>query len=258
MTRQFTKAAGLTAALMLGFSTVQAQNVDIGLFQAGNELEVRVRPTEDFDGILSAVVFTVRWERSNGAKLQAHTQKSAAGTYIPIAKSGDVHEDGPFNYQIYAGFGFDRIADAGLSWKAGQEYVIATIPYTGKGEFALVNDGWTAIDENNGNYYISLNGYDRTGSIYKSVTNVATADQSVSIVPNPSRGLFTLTVPVKDGENMSLEIHNAAGQVVFQDAPRMVQGTYRREMDLTSYGSGNYHLRIMRNGVSENHKIVVQ
>lgn len=258
MTRQISKALTLSAALMLGTSAVQAQNVDIGLFQSGNELEVRVRPSEDFDGILSAVVFTVRWERSTGAKLQAHAQKSAAGTYIPIAKSGELHEDGPFNYQIYAGFGFDKLSEAGQVWKAGEEYVIATIPYTGKGEFALVNDGWTAIDENNGNYYISLNGYDRTGVIYKGVANIASADQSVSIVPNPSRGQFTLTVPVTAGDNMSLEIVNAGGQVVFQDAPRQVEGTYRRDMDLTTFGAGNYHLRIVRNGVSENHKIVIQ
>lgn len=258
MTRQISKAFTLSAALMLGTSAVQAQNVDIGLFQTGSELEVRVRPTEDFTGIVSAVVFTVRWDRGTGAKLQEHSQKNAAATYLPIAKSGGLHEDGPFNYQIYAGFGFDQLSEAGVSWKAGEEYIIATIPYSGKGEFALVNDGWTDIDENNGNYYISLNGYDRTGMIYKGVANITGNDQQVMISPNPSRGIFTLTVPVNEGDNMNLEILNAAGQVVFQDTPRQVQGQYRREMDISSYGAGNYHLRIVRNGASENHKIVVQ
>jgi len=258
MTREISKVFTLAAALMLGTSATQAQNVDIGLFENGSELEVRVRPTEDFDGILSAVVFTLRWESATGATLLPHTQKNAAGTYIPIVPSGELHHDGPFNYQIYAGFGFDLLGENGGAWKAGQEYVIATIPYNGRGGFNLVNDGWTGIDENNGNYYISLNGHDRTGNIYKGLANVTNNDQVLSISPNPNRGVFTLTVPVKDGDDMSLEILNTAGQVVFQDAPRQMQGQYRREMDISSFGAGNYNLRIVRNGVSSNHKIVVQ
>jgi hypothetical protein len=258
MTRQISKAFTLTAALMLGTSATQAQNVDIGLFETGTELEVRVRPSEDFDGILSAVVFTVRWERSTTGALLEHQQKSSAGTYIPIARSGELHQDGPFNYQIYAGFGFDLVGENGGAWKAGQEYVIATIPHSGKGGFTLVNDGWTNIDENNGDYYLSLNGHDRTGIIYKGLANVTNNDQVVSISPNPNRGIFTLSVPVKTGDNMSLEIINTAGQIVFQDSPRQVDGQYRREMDISSHGAGNYNLRIVRNGVSENHKIIVQ
>lgn len=258
MIRQTTKALTLAAAMLPAAVAVQAQNVDIGLFQTGSELEVRVRPTEDFTGIVSSVVFTVRWERGTGSRLQEHQQKGAEATYLPIAKSGGVHQDGPFNYQIYAGFGFDQLTDAGVSWRAGQEYVIANIPYAGTGEFALVNDGWTDIDENNGNYYISLNGYDRTGSIYKGMASIASSEQRVTISPNPSRGIFTLTVPVRDGENMSLDILSPTGQVVFQETPSMADGQFRREMDISTYGAGNYLLRITRNGAVENHKIMVQ
>ena len=208
--------------------------------------------------LLSAVLFTVRWERTDGGQLLALDQRGAAATYIPISKSGGVHQDGPFNYQIYAGFGFDRIGDVGPTWEAGKEYVITRIPYSGHGKFSLVNDSWTAVDENNGNYYISLNGYDRTGTIYRSVTNVASVDQSVGIVPNPSRGAFTLTVPVEGVDNMSLEILSSSGQVVFKDSPGTTKETYRRDLDITSFGKGNYILRINRNGAVENHKIVVQ
>jgi hypothetical protein len=101
---------------------------------------------------------------------------------------------------------------------------------------------------------LSLNGHDRTGIIYKGLANVTNNDQVVSISPNPNRGIFTLSVPVKTGDNMSLEIINTAGQIVFQDSPRQVDGQYRREMDISSHGAGNYNLRIVRNGVSENHK----
>lgn len=259
MTRHFTLTAVIATAMMLSLHPAQAeQKVDIGLFQVGNELEVRVRPTENFDGLVSAVLFTVRWESTDRSQLLNLEQRAVEATYIPIAKSGGVHHDGPFNYQVYAGFGFTRLDETGTTWKAGEEYVIAKIPYTGKGNFALVNDSWTAVDENNGDYYISLNGYDRTGTIYKSITGVPQGNESVEIVPNPSRGIFNLTVPVGNGANLELEIVGNSGQVVFKDAPGQLDGAYRRQLDLTAFGSGNYHLRITRNGATETHKIVVQ
>ncbi|MBS1569004.1 MAG: T9SS type A sorting domain-containing protein [Bacteroidetes bacterium] len=259
MTRHFTHLSALAAVLMLSMSTATAQQqVDIGLFQDGNELEVRARPTENFDGLLSAVLFTIRWERATGGQLLSLKQKGEAATYIPIAKSGGVHQDGPFNYQVYAGFGFDRIDEAGTTWKAGEEYVIARIPYTGQCNFALVNDAWTNVDQNNGDYYVSLNGYDRTGIIYKSGIVAPTTDLGVGIVPNPSRGEFVLTVPTDGQSDLALEIVSNSGQVVFKDAPGRLEKTYRRDMDITRFGAGNYHLRITRNGAVETHKIIVQ
>ena len=89
-------------------SELQAQEpIDIGLFQEGQMLEVRVRPNADFDGIFSAVVFTVRWDGSTGATLGDIVQEGAAATYIPTKVSGGVHEVGNMKYQVYAGFGFE-------------------------------------------------------------------------------------------------------------------------------------------------------
>src|SRR5690606_3014562 len=106
--------------------------VDIGLHENGDVLEVTLRPRADFQGILSAVVFTVRWEKSSGATLGRLVQEGPAARYIPITRSGPVRENGPLNYQVFAGFGMQPMSESGATWVAGEEYVIATIPVQGK------------------------------------------------------------------------------------------------------------------------------
>ena len=189
------------SATMLGLSLaaitfVSGQDpVDIGLFQEGNALEVRIRPTRDFDGILSAIVFTVKWDKGSGASLGELVQEGPESTYLPIAPSGAKHEDGSVNYQVYAGFGFDALSTMNMTLEAGKEYTVARIPFTGTSEFELADDTWTGRAENNADYYLSLNGRDMTGVIYKGLVN-ASGEGPVSIQPNPNQGQFTLVVPL--------------------------------------------------------------
>ncbi|HRD51741.1 MAG TPA: T9SS type A sorting domain-containing protein, partial [Flavobacteriales bacterium] len=135
------------------------------------------------------------------------------------------------------------------------ETVIATIPVTGKGEFEIVNDAFTAEPTSNANFYISLGGRDLTGTIYKGLAT-AEEDGSVSILPNPNNGQFTFSFSVATATDVTIEVVNALGQTVFNDMLRNFEGTYRKEMDLTSMSNGVYYLKVKRNGETSTHKIV--
>ncbi|MBK9147880.1 MAG: T9SS type A sorting domain-containing protein [Flavobacteriales bacterium] len=230
----------MIAAAAMAPLTAQS-TVDIGLFRNGEKLEVRLRPTENFNGIVSSLVFTVRWDRNSGAGLGTLVQEGAPAQFIPLAKSGAIRENGTFNYQVYAGFGMLPLTELETSLAAGAEVVIATIPVTGKGEFEIVNDSFTGEAANNANYYISLGGRDLTGSIYKGLAT-AEEDGSVSILPNPNNGQFTFSFSVGTATDVTIEVVNALGQVVFNDMLRNFEGTYRKEMDLTSASNGVYYL----------------
>lgn len=236
-------------------ATMAQGTVDIGLFRNGDKLEVRLRPTQDFDGILSSIVFTVRWDRNTGAGLGAIRQEGAPAQYVPLAKAGGVRENGAFNYQVYAGFGMMPMSDLEASLKGGRETVIATIPVTGKGEFEIVNDSFTGETANNANYYISLGGRDLTGSIFKGLAT-AEEDGSVSVLPNPNNGQFTFSFSNAVPTDVTIELVNSLGQAVFNDNLRAFEGTYRKEMDLTSMSNGVYYLKIKRNGETSTHKVV--
>ncbi len=246
---------GLALGLLVPMASVAQTPVDIGLYQNNNMLEVRVKPGSDFDGIFSSVVFTIKWDRSTGAALGTLTQEGPAQQYIPIQRSGNVHEHGPMNYQVFAGFGNNTLATQSVAWTAGEEYVIALIPVTGKAEFELVNDAWTDQPAHNANYYVSLGGHDKTGVIYKSIAN-AEEDGSVVIQPNPNQGLFTFSFENKNASDITVEVMNSLGQSVFSDAIPAFEGTYRKEMDISSMSNGVYYLKVKRGEHSSVHKIV--
>ncbi|MBK9175557.1 MAG: T9SS type A sorting domain-containing protein [Flavobacteriales bacterium] len=245
----------LAAAISAPSVGLAQQQVDIGLFRNGDKLEVRVRPASDFNGIFSSLVFTIRWDRSSGAALGALRQEGAPAQYMPVMKSGAVRESGTFNYQVYAGFGVSPLEGLETSWRAGQEVVLATISVTGKGEFELVNDAFTAEPATNANFYVSLGGRDQTGVIYKGLST-AEEDGTVTILPNPNNGQFTFFFSVNTPTDVTVEVVNALGQSIFNDTLRNFEGTYRKEMDLTSMSSGLYYLKLKRNGETTTHKIV--
>ncbi len=252
-TRRF---IGSAIAFVAMVTTSFAQNnVDIGLFHSDGMLEVRVRPQSDFDGIFSSLVFTIRWERSGGATLGQLAQEPSVQQYMALTKSGNFHEDGPNNYQVYAGFGVTPMNQTGTTWAAGQEYTLARIPFTGNATFELVNDPWTHDPGHNADYYVSLGGRNKTGEIYKALTS-ADEDGSVSILPNPNNGQFTFSFTNASAVDVTVEVVNNLGQTVMTDVKPGFEGTYRREMDLTSTGRGVYYLKIKRPNTTSVHKIV--
>lgn len=248
---------GTTFALLLVYTATYAQSkVDFGLFRVGNELEIRVKPAEDFDGIFSNLVYTIRWEVASGATLGQPVQVGAAATYMPIQKSGGVRENGPFLYQVYTGFGMTSIASTNTTWRAGQEYVIAKIPFTGNADFHLANDQWSKRLSSNAECYASLGGQDVTGEIYKGAETV-TDQMPFAIMPNPTRGPLSISFPVNASDDMWFEIVSSSGQVVHSEKPNVSGNGYRADLDLSKEGAGVYHLRIHRKDGSETHRIVV-
>ncbi len=246
----------LVALLLVTASSFAQSRVDIGLFHnADGQLEVKVRPQADFSGIFSSLVFTIRWDKSSNASLGEPVQEGAAANYMPVMRSGGVHDAGTYFYQVYAGFGFSRIGQTN-AWEAGKEYTIATIPVTGAGEFHLVNDAWTREVANNGDFYVSLGGVDQTGAIYKSLAAPASLDSTLTIQPNPNDGRFTFSFVAGEPGDVRIELLNSLGQRVFGDQLRDFQGTYRKEMDLTSMSNGIYYLKISRGGETSVHKVV--
>ncbi len=246
----------LALALVAFFAPAQGQSpVDIGLRSAGDRLEVVVRPGTDFSGIVSSVVFTIRWERSTGVGLGEIEQEGTPVQYLPVQRSGDVHQVGGYDYQVFAGFGTRPMHTLNTAWTAAKEYVIATIPVQGDASFELVNDAWTNEPTNNADFYLALGGTDRTGMIYKGIA-AATGDGNVLIQPNPNKGQFNVSVEILEAVDLTVEIVNGLGQSVFQDEVRKFSGIYSRDMDISGMSSGVYLLKVGRGDAVTTHKIV--
>lgn len=144
------------------YHTISATSslADIGLFNTGSEIQIKIRPRYNFDGIISSITFTLRWRVDSNIVLGSETQPTPYGLLIPI-DSGDIVQSGVFNYKTYTGVGSSALEE---SLVTGEEYTILTIPITGSGLINIFNDDWT--ERNNGSYFISLSGGDETGVIY--------------------------------------------------------------------------------------------
>lgn len=239
--RPFALALPLTFAL-----SAHALNVDMTMQPNGNGgVDIKLRPTEHFEDIVSTVVFTIRWDASSDAHLGAITQDALAGVYLPIIKSDVETDAGGYRYQIFSGMGFTPMHDVAAQWEAGQEYTVATIPISGSASFTVLNDAWTT--ENNGTFYVSLGGLPSTGIIYDLSTGIAAGDGlgvGIDIQPNPADKECTVTVDADMARPVDMELFNPAGQIVWAKHVTLIAGRNTQTLDLTPYDQGVYMLRL--------------
>ncbi|HEX2616253.1 MAG TPA: T9SS type A sorting domain-containing protein, partial [Flavobacteriales bacterium] len=246
----------LIASLSIALATMAQGQVDIGLFHNDNgQLEVKVRPSSDFDGIFSSLVFALRWDKGTDIVL-GDVAPPAASPYINTMRSGAQREDGTFAYQVFAGFGYQPMQGLGMHWEAGHEYTILTIPVSGRGAVELVNDAWTREETSNADFYAALGGADHTGHIYKSVAATTDLGGTVLIQPNPNEGRFMFSFVSDSPSDIRVEMLNTLGQSVLQEQLRGFEGSFRKDMDLTSMSDGIYYLRITRGETTSVHKII--
>lgn len=232
---------------LLCCAPVQASEVDITLVPtSGNTLEVKLRPSEGFDGLVSSIVFTIRWDASTDAHLGSIMQAPPSSVYLPMGRSGIEQDADGDRYQIFVGFGMTPMLAIPTTWVAGQEYSIMTISVDGAAEFSLVNDAWTG--SNNANYYLALGGSDETGAIYgdisTGVTEGAPTNGPLQVIPNPVLRSCTILLELDAPQDLELELLNAIGQVVWKQSFSQASGTVRQPLDMQAYEKGVYLLRV--------------
>lgn len=256
----------LFLASALSFTTLasaQLPLVDITLVDnGGGELEVRVRPDGGFDEFFASIVFTIRWDAASGANLDQIAQVAPVSLYMPVIKSGPETDAGGYRYQIFAGFGTNALSAFGESWAAGNEIVLMTIPVVnGTSLFEIVNDGWTGDINNNGDYYVSLNGQDQTGVIYQLNTAVrveGAVGAGFTVHPNPSAGpvVLDLNIPA-DVRSAMVEWLDASGRAVRVE--RITgRGAVRHPVDVTGLERGTYLVRLHNDGQVSTERVVLR
>lgn len=216
-----------------------------------NDLEVRVRPDGDFDGVFSSISFTIRWSAASGANLGSIDQLPMAQDIVGVTHSGPEQVDGSYRYQVFVGFGFTAISDIPSVLNANTEFTLCTIPVLNAQDvFTIVNDGWTA--SNNADYYVSLNGLDRTGQIYDQSTGVEQGMNEgdwLSASPSPVVDIATLSIGAGVGRGeVVLQLFDAAGRVVWNSAVAASGGAIREPVDMSGMEAGVYFLRARAHG----------
>ncbi|GIV34144.1 MAG: hypothetical protein KatS3mg031_1679 [Chitinophagales bacterium] len=165
--RRISYIAGILYFLLQGWQLEAQPLVDIGLFKVNDDtLEVRLLPKGNFNGVVSNVVFTLKWKTACSNQIGNVIQFAPLSDYIPMMKSGPLRNNGDYTYQVFAGTGLVSMAGLGSNWVSNSAVLLLKIPVTGlQGWLEIATDTFTS--QINGSYFVSLNGLPRTGMIYQ-------------------------------------------------------------------------------------------
>ena len=81
--------------------------------------------------------------------------------------------------------------------------------------------------------------------------------EGISIAPNPSNGLFTMNIETPSMENFNMTVRDAQGRSVYT-ANFDVNGTYRNDLDFTSFAKGVYYMQIQTEAGMKVEKLIIQ
>ncbi|MCU0320577.1 MAG: T9SS type A sorting domain-containing protein [Flavobacteriales bacterium] len=214
-----------------------------------DQIEVRMRPDGNFSSLFSSSVFTVRWLDSGEQGLGAVQQDPPYGLCVPSVKSGPEVVSGIYRYQVFFGGSIISFADAELAWEGEQEYVVARINILSGSAFEIVNDSWTGELVNNGDFYVSLEGQDRTGEIYTFFTDVAVGEAGANgftIAPNPAAGHTQVSVSLQEAQrNAEFVLRDMAGRIMRSFRRDLPAGEQSFTLDLVGLASGPYTLEVI-------------
>jgi len=191
-----------------------ANQIDIGIFEssAPNTIEIRIRPdfTINDNQTISGIIYTVRW---NDPTIVITTINNIE-PYLVLPMGPPVLDNG-YYYQI---FGSTPMNPVGTAIPAGTERVISSFSYTGSDGafFEIINNAWTGA--NNGDVYIELGGFDRTGIIYEPVapeecTLGLVCPENISVPPDAGscNAVVTYSDPLVTGNCPDITVIQTAG-----------------------------------------------
>ena len=84
-----------------------------------------------------------------------------------------------------------------------------------------------------------------------------TAISGFNISPNPSKGLFNVSLTTLKRENVTMNVRDAKGQIVHTENIT-VNGRYNDNLDLTSLAKGVYYMQIQTETESKVEKLIIQ
>jgi hypothetical protein len=116
----------------------------------------------------------------------------------------------------------------------------------------------------NGNYYVVVSNGSCTSPLSNTITysswgiyDVQNEGSHFIIYPNPSNGVFTVVFTSTEITKYKVELYNAAGQIVYFEELKDFNGTYTKDFDVTSYGRGEYFLRIKDSKKNQMEKVII-
>lgn len=124
-----------------------------------------------------------------------------------------------------------------------------------------INQSYTPLAD--GTYFCAVtdenNCYEVSNSIDFIYSDISNFNQNakVSVYPNPNNGLFSLEINSESAQNMSLNLVNIQGQIVYSEQIDINSG-FKKDFDFTDLAPGVYSLHLTNGNYNDVSKIVIK
>jgi hypothetical protein len=234
--------------------------LNIALEESAYELRV-VMMTRDYiaEGWTDNIQFTLSWDEKNTRMDQV--VKNTASAY-GLAPQGEVAIQDGRRYQVFAMVDWFALPQP---FVPGEKVTLLSLD---KGSFsgtdmkaAIAGDAFTRL--HNGEYYVSLAGFDQTGQVLDALTGIGDpnpARAAFSLYPNPaSRGFVNLSFMPAADETVVVTVTDLSSRVVAQESFGVSKGqAVVRQISLDGLSKGIYLLRLQGSDFSKTGKLEVQ
>lgn len=143
------------------------------------------------------------------------------------------------------------------STTSGNQWYLNGIAITG-----ATNQTYTCTANGMYTVVVTSGGCTSATSSQTSVTTVGIEDVTNEgthfyFYPNPSNGVFTVVFTSTEIMEYKVNLHNAVGQIIYEETLDKFDGTFIKEFDVTKYGKGQYFLTLTNANNQKMEKVIV-
>jgi len=78
------------------------------------------------------------------------------------------------------------------------------------------------------------------------------------IFPNPNNGIFTIQMNVSDEQDLTIELLNVTGKVVYTEKLHVIKGQFSKTIDVQHLNSQMYYLRLSNGKGTVSRKLIIE
>jgi hypothetical protein len=198
---------------------------------------------------------------------------------VVIVGSNTYNTTGIFTDVLISAFGCDSSVTTDLTVNAPLDLttsvsgnVITATSATATYQWIDCDNGNVIIPGETGQTYTALSGgnfaviiteagscSDTSACVNVSVTGIdSNFEQIVSIYPNPSNGLFTLSINNVVTNQIVISILDIQGKIVFAETDKNISADYKKQINLSDLAKGIYYVKINIGSDLKTQKLIVQ
>ena len=186
---------------------------------------------------------------SNYMTIDSNTINSGGSLRAFVAK---IDSSGTFKWiTVSSGAGAAGAKDISIA-NGNEIYITGDM---GSGESTFGN--YTLTQPNGGVFVAKIIDND-SNNVITAINDLAVSENSLSVYPNPSNTIFTITYQSTIPSTISFSAADSNGKLIFFDNQKQFSGQYLKIIDLSNQPKGVYFIEIICDGKRKSKKIMLQ